>query len=241
MRNDNTQIYTAAGLFGCAAVYLGWKLWQGKAKGRCAQRDCSENVTDDHLYRLTISLPQWLVKYEDSLESTEFQTEEEMMKVAIDISARNVQHGGGPFGCAIFERNRDTKKTKLFATGANRVVQLNNCCLHGETVAIQFALQRKKNFSLGAKEGDKVDYVLCTSCEPCAMCMGAVFWSGVSEMVCGATKDDAERIGFDEGPVYPQSYKDLEKTGTVVKRNVLRKEAASVLEHYGKVGVIYNG
>ena len=59
-------------------------------------------------------------------------------------------------------------------------------------------------------------------------------------MVCSATKDDAESIGFNEGPVFPESYKALESAGCKVVRRVLRDEGAKVLHDYGKTGVIYN-
>jgi len=83
-------------------------------------------------------------------------------------------------------------------------------------------------------------FELFTSCEPCCMCLGATLWSGVSRIVCGATKDDAQAIGFDEGPVFEESYKHLEKAGVEVTRNVLREEAAKVLTRYGTSGMIYN-
>jgi len=156
-------------------------------------------VLSFHL-RLVITLPSWLSAYEASLSNKMFETDEQMMAVAIEISSRNVSTGdGGPFGCAIFERDRNTKKSRLFAVGANRVVPLHNSTLHGETVAIQFAQKKLKNFSLRPSVASNKEYVMCTSCEPCAMCLGATFWSGVSEMTCAATKDDAEEIGFDEG------------------------------------------
>lgn len=84
-------------------------------------------------------------------------------------------------------------------------------------------------------------FELFTSCEPCAMCLGATFWSGVSRMVCGATKEDAEAIGFNEGPVFEASYDHLREAGIEVTRRVLQKEAAKVLQDYGESGLIYNG
>jgi tRNA(Arg) A34 adenosine deaminase TadA len=163
------------------------------------------------------------------------------MLVAIEISRRNVaQNTGGPFGCAIFEKDTTTGKCKLFSVGANRVVPLNNSTLHGEMVAIQFAQKKLKHFSLSGNAENGKEYFLFTSCEPCAMCLGGTLWSGVSKIVCAATKDDAEAIGFNEGPVFPESYKALESAGCKVVRNVLREESAKVLQNYGETGVIYN-
>ena len=177
---------------------------------------------------------------------------------------------GGPFGCAIFERhyNNDSSSStnkgsycKLVSIGMNRVVPLNNCTLHGEMVAIQLAQQKIGSFTLmvdkeegictkvGDDSGDskeeklkkkKRQFELFTSCEPCTMCLGATLWSGVSRIVCGATKDDAQSIGFDEGPVYTSSYTHLEGCGVAVTKNVLREKAADVLRRYGSSGLIYN-
>ena len=189
--------------------------------------------------RVTITLPAWLIAYEASLSNKEFNSDEEMIQVAIDISAKNVETGsGGPFGTAIYERNKATNKCRLFAVGANQVVSLSNSTLHGETVAIQFAQKKLKNFTMMS---DDKEYILCTSCEPCAMCLGATFWSGVSELICAATKTDAESIGFQEGPVFEESYKILEEAGIKVKKTILRDKANKVLSDYGKTGVIYNG
>lgn len=161
-----------------------------------------------------------------------------MMAVAVEISKRNVDAAtGGPFGCAIFERTVG-KGTKLFAVGANRVTSLNNSTLHGETVAIQFAEQKLKSFSLRGRVSEN-QYILCTSCEPCAMCIGSIMWANPSEMHCAATKDDAEEIGFNEGPVFPDSYKHLEAAGILIKRCILRDEGKAVLDHYKSVGVMY--
>jgi tRNA(Arg) A34 adenosine deaminase TadA len=168
-----------------------------------------------------------------------FATDEAMMAVAVDISKQNVEHAtGGPFGCAIFERTIGGP-TKLFAVGANRVTSLNNSTLHGETVAIQFAEQKLKSFSLRQTEKSNKEYILCTSCEPCAMCLGSILWAGPKEMHCAAAKEDAEAIGFDEGPVFPESYKHLEASGITIKRRVLHKEGKAVLDHYKSVGVMY--
>lgn len=161
-----------------------------------------------------------------------------MMAVAVELSKRNVDEDtGGPFGTAIFQVNKQTGESTLFSVGVNRVVTLGNSTLHGETVAIQMAQKKLDTFSLRSCD---MEYHLYTSCEPCAMCLGATLWSGVSKMACAATKDDAEAIGFNEGPVFPESYKALETSGCKVVRNVLQKEGAAVLENYGKVGVIYN-
>lgn len=190
------------------------------------------------MLRVTTTLPQWLLEYEESLQGQSFDTDEDRMAVAVEISARNVKHQtGGPFGTAIYEHDKVTGKTRLLAVGCNRVVPLHNSTLHGEVTAIQFAEARLMKHSLASTS--RCSYILCTSCEPCCMCLGAVLWSGVSEMVCAATKDDAEAIGFNEGPVFPESYRALEETGMIIKRQVLQAEGSFVLKEYGETGVIY--
>ena len=191
--------------------------------------------------RLVISLPGWLDALYRSNKDKEFTSIEDMISLAVDISAQNVaENTGGPFGCAIFERDIATGIAKLFSCGANRVVPLNNSTLHAEMVAIQFAQKKLQQFSMkGAIEGK--EFVLCTSCEPCCQCLGGTLWSGVSELVCSAAKEDAEKIGFNEGPVFAESYKQLEEVGIKVKRQVLRSKGAAVLQRYGETGVIYNG
>jgi tRNA(Arg) A34 adenosine deaminase TadA len=189
-----------------------------------------------------ITIPEWARKYRNSFDEKSFTSDEEMMNVAIELSKRNVAHNtGGPFGCAIFEKDKTTGRSRLFSVGTNRVVSLNNSTLHGEMVAIQFAQKKLRVFSLSAHKDNSKEYCLYTSCEPCAMCLGGTLWSGVSKMVCAATKADAEAIGFNEGPVFPESYRALKSAGVEVLRNVLRDEGAKVLQNYGENGVIYNG
>ena len=168
-----------------------------------------------------------------------------MMRVAMELSKVNIDNEtGGPFGTAIFEYNPNTNESKLFSLGVNRVVPLCNSTLHGEMTAIQFGQQRINNFSFAgagsAAQGNK-QYHLYTSAAPCCQCLGGIMWSGVSKLVCGATKDDVESIGFHEGPVFdPMSYDALEDAGCTVVREVLREECAEVLQYYKQHGEIYN-
>lgn len=121
-------------------------------------------------FRVQVYMPEWTKSYVEQFNGKEFSTDEEMMRVAVDLSKHNViQNTGGPFGCAIFETDKSTGKSKLFSIGVNRVTTLNNSTLHGEMIAIQFAQKKLKNFALKDKTGSK-EYCLFTSCEPCAMC-----------------------------------------------------------------------
>ena len=159
------------------------------------------------------------------------------MRVAIAVSRENVERAtGGPFGAAIFE----AESGRLVSVGMNSVVRLNNCTLHGEIIAFMMAQQRVGSYTLHAPNLPR--HELFTSCEPCAMCLGAALWSGVRRVVSGAARDDASKLAFEEGPVFPESYRYLEARGIAIEREVLRDEAKAVLELYRRTsGTIYNG
>jgi len=184
---------------------------------------------------VTVSLPDW-VEAAAGFDRV-YATDQEKMRLAVELSRQNVVRGtGGPFGAAIFERGTG----KLVAVGVNSVVRLNNCTLHGEMVAFMMAQARLGCFSLRSDDGPQ--HELVTSCEPCAMCLGATLWSGVTRVVCGAHRDDARRLNFDEGPVFPESHAYLRARGIEIVDGVLRNEANAVLELYRtSQGTIYNG
>jgi tRNA(Arg) A34 adenosine deaminase TadA len=187
-----------------------------------------------HVPRVVIEYPEWVNEIVDG--SRVLPTDDDRMRLAIRLARENVERGtGGPFGAVIVERDSG----RVVAVGVNSVVRLNNCTLHGEMVAIMMAQQRVGSFTLAAP-GMPV-HELVTSCEPCAMCLGGALWSGVRRIVCGAAREDASRLKFEEGPVFAQSYAYLEERGIQVTRNVLRDEARDVLERYrARGGPIYN-
>jgi tRNA(Arg) A34 adenosine deaminase TadA len=181
-----------------------------------------------------IALPDWVDRAVDWERS--YRDDASRMRLAISLSSENVRHRtGGPFGAVIVEEETG----RLVAVGMNQVVPLNNAILHAEIVAFMFAQQRVGSYTLGVP--GRPAHTLVSSCDPCAMCLGAVLWSGVRRVVCGATRDDAERVSFDEGPVFPESYRYLEARGITIERGVLREEARVVLDEYARSGEIYNG
>ena len=187
------------------------------------------------MHDAVVSLPSWV---RDSVDFEHpYATDEERMRLAIRLARENVERGtGGPFGAAVFERESGL----LVSVGVNAVVRLNNCTLHAEMVAYQLAQKRITSFTLGADGHPAHD--LFTSCEPCAMCLGATLWSGVSRLVIGAAREDALALGFDEGPVFGESYEYLRNRGVVVAQGMLREEARAVLERYRELGgPVYNG
>ena len=184
---------------------------------------------------IQVSLPPWVPEVIAGREV--FATMEDRMRLAVALSRENVvRKTGGPFGAAIFERDSG----RLVAAGVNSVTRLNNCTLHGEMVAFMMAQAALGSFSLGMPGMPAHDLV--TSCEPCAMCLGAILWSGVSRVVCGAARADATELRFEEGPVFPESYQYLEARGIEIVHEVLREEARAVLRLYREQGgPIYNG
>jgi tRNA(Arg) A34 adenosine deaminase TadA len=182
-----------------------------------------------------VSLPTWVGETVDFTHP--YAADDDRMRLAIRVARENVERGtGGPFGAAVFER----ESGRLVSVGVNAVVRLNNCTLHAEMVAYQLAQRRVASFTLGA-DGHPA-HELFTSCEPCAMCLGATLWSGVSRLVIGAAREDAIALGFDEGPVFGESYEYLRSRGVEVARGVLRDEARAVLERYRELGgPVYNG
>lgn len=120
------------------------------------------------------------------------------------------------------------------------LVTLTNCSVtHAEIVALILAEQALDNYDL-SDHGQR-QLQLVTTCEPCTMCLGAVIWSGIHSLVCGARDEDARAIGFDEGPKPEHFFAELEQSGIHVIRDVLREEAAGLLRYYQEIGLpIYN-
>jgi tRNA(Arg) A34 adenosine deaminase TadA len=178
--------------------------------------------------------PDWMEQVVDW--RAHYATDESRMGLAIELARQNVLRGtGGPFGAAVFESGSGA----LVAAGVNSVTRLQNSMLHAEILAIMLAESRVGSYTLLGP--GLPHHELVTTCDPCAMCLGAVLWSGVRRLVTGADRADASALDFDEGPVFPESYAYLEARGVAVVRGVLRREAAAVMELYRRQGgVIYN-
>ncbi|UCC96334.1 MAG: nucleoside deaminase [Phycisphaerales bacterium] len=183
----------------------------------------------------TLRLPDWTETFLANEEQL-YPTAHERMRLAVRLAQLNIEHqSGGPFGAAIFELTTG----RLVAVGVNRVESTHCSIAHAEMLAIAIAQQTVGRYDLGSQQ-DLV-YELVTSTEPCAMCLGAIPWSGVRSLVCGARDEDARRIGFDEGTKPGNWVQSLENRGISVLRDVLRKEAEAVLVEYLKRGgLIYN-
>jgi tRNA(Arg) A34 adenosine deaminase TadA len=183
----------------------------------------------------TLHLPDWLEEFESRM-GDPFQSVDDRMRFVIELSRRNIREGtGGPFGAAVFRMDDGS----LLASGVNLVV--TGCCslLHAEIVAISRAQLQAGTHDLSGAGLPPCELV--TSTEPCAMCLGAITWSGVRKLVCGARRKDAEYIGFDEGEKPPAWIDGLQKRGIAVMEGILREEAVTVLrEYHAGGGRIYN-
>ena len=124
--------------------------------------------------------------------------EEKFMLQAIKASMKNVENGGGPFGAVI------VKDGKIIAVGTNRVTCNNDPTAHAEVQAIRKAAKKLKTFNLSGCE-------IYTSCEPCPMCLGAIYWARIDRIYYGNTKEDAAKIGFDDSFIYQELGLDKKK------------------------------
>ena len=180
-----------------------------------------------------LTLPGWLDPFMDEWNEP-LDTIEQRMKLAVALSAENVRHhSGGPFGAIVVEE----QGSRLLSVGVNLVTTLELSLAHAEMVALSLAQSAERNWNLGA--ASRVQLV--TSCEPCAMCFGAVPWSGVGSIVWGASKEEAEAAGFDEGDKPDNWVESLERRGITTQGGVLHQEAAAVLARYAhRDGAIYH-
>jgi len=178
-------------------------------------------------------LPAWLNEFMNAWPDP-LETIEQQMHLAVTLADENVQHHtGGPFGAIVVEE----KGGRLLGIGVNLVTAAELSMAHAEMVAISLAQSAIGNWNLSANGRAQ----LVTSCEPCAMCFGAVPWSGVASIIWGARKEDAESAGFDEGDKPRDWAATLERRGIRTQGGVLREEAAAVLQRYmRKDGAIYH-
>jgi len=179
---------------------------------------------------LTIRLPDWMFAELD-LQSAR-RTDEERMTLAIEVARRNTEHGGGPFGAIVVEAETGS----IVGLGSNLVVGHACSLLHAEIVAILMAQAGLQTYTLAGG-----NYELVTSSAPCVQCLGAVYWSGLRRMVCGAPLEAAEAAGFDEGPRSDDWKEQLARRGVSVTEGVLAERATDVLLDYARGGgILYN-
>jgi len=141
------------------------------------------------------------------------------MKQAIVMAESGMNsNAGGPFGAVI------VKGGKIIAKGYNQVTSTNDPTAHAEIVAIRHATQRLNSFQLD-------ECILYTSCEPCPMCLGAIYWARIQKVYFACNKKDAERINFDDQFIYKELDKDIQKR-SVKFIPLMREEGLNVFEKW---------
>ncbi len=124
---------------------------------------------------------------------------------AIELSRISVRTNGGPFGCVIVKNNQ------IIAEGLNEVTKINDPTAHAEIVTIRKACNELKNFHLKGTE-------MYTSCEPCPMCLSAIYWSHIDKIYFGNARIEAAKIGFDDNFIYDELSMDLTERKIVLQQ-----------------------
>lgn len=135
-----------------------------------------------------------------------------IMKKACNLASQSVLKGGGPFGAIITDKNLN-----IISEGHNMVAINNDPTQHAEIVAIRNACSKLNTFVLD-------EYILYTSCEPCPMCLSAIYWSRIKNVYYGNTRKDAKNIGFDDDFIYEEISKNIENRN--IKMNICNNEYA---------------
>jgi len=144
----------------------------------------------------------------------------EFMKRAIELSVESVNRGGGPFGSIIVKDNN------IVAEGSNKVTLTNDPTAHGEIVAIREACKKLNNFSLN-------DCELYSTCEPCPMCLSAIYWARIDKIYYANTRKDAQKIDFDDSLIYSELQKNINKR-KIPMIQMMRNEALEAFELWDK-------
>jgi tRNA(Arg) A34 adenosine deaminase TadA len=146
---------------------------------------------------------------------------QKFMREAIRLSIQMMRRGkGGPFGAIVVKGN------KIVGRGCNQVTSSNDPTAHAEIVAIRDACKRLETFSLH-------DCDLYTSCEPCPMCLSAVYWARIRSVFYGNTRKDAAKIAFDDDEIYHEVGRPIRKRKLVMKQ-LLRGEALVAFKEWEK-------
>ncbi len=141
------------------------------------------------------------------------------MSEAIALSLRNVREGrGGPFAALV------VRGDEVIGRGTNQVVASNDPTAHAEMVAIRSACCVLRSFQLDGCE-------VFASCEPCPMCLGAIYWARAERLYFAATREDAAAVGFDDELIYREIRMPL-ATRTLATRQLMRDEAKRALEEW---------
>ena len=133
----------------------------------------------------------------NKVESKNEQREKELMRQACELALTSVNKNCGPFGCIITDKDYN-----IISEGNNMVTELNDPTAHAEIMAIRKACKNKNSFIIDG-------YKLFSSCEPCPMCLSAIYWSKIKDIYYSNTREDAKNIGFDDDYIYEEIKKDI--------------------------------
>ena len=142
------------------------------------------------------------------------------MKIAIELSIESVNKNGGPFGSVVVKDN------KIIAKGSNKVTFSNDPTAHGEIVAIREACKKLNNFNLSGCE-------LYSTCEPCPMCLSAIYWARIDKVYYANTREDARKIDFDDSLIYSELDKKINER-KISMTQMMRNEALKAFELWDK-------
>jgi tRNA(Arg) A34 adenosine deaminase TadA len=142
------------------------------------------------------------------------------MMRAIELSIDSVNSRGGPFGSVI------VKDDKILGEGSNKVTSTNDPTAHGEIVAIRLACKNLNNFNLSGCD-------LYTSCEPCPMCLSAIYWAHIDKIYYANTRSDARKIDFDDSLIYSELTKKVDQR-KIPMVQLMREEASKAFELWDK-------
>lgn len=183
--------------------------------------------------QILVQLPHWLSTFATRYEPTDDIGQQ--MTLVLAATRENIaRESGGPFGAGVF----DATSGDLIALGVNLVTTEKLSALHAEMVAIALAQRKLGTYDL-SQAGSPLRLVCST--EPCAMCLGAIPWSGIAEVVTAARDADARAVGFDEGAKPDDWIGSLEHRGIRVTTDVMRDRAESLLREYqASAGILYN-
>ena len=187
-------------------------------------------------HQFDLYLPEWIPAFlKDQPEF--FLSSEDRMKLVLSLTNRQIEEWtGGPFGAAVFE----LESGRLISVGVNRVVVTGCSTAHAEVMALSLAQKAVGTHDLGAEE--LPEFQIVVNAQMCAMCLGAVIWSGVKEVCYAATSQEVEQItGFDEGPLPSNIEGVLRQRGIRLKEGIMVEESKRLLEKYvTNGGLVYN-
>ena len=192
--------------------------------------------TNTTVTQLTLQLPQWAIDKVHELPPAMPTVEQRMETVLFFAGANFKNNTGGPFAAGVFEE----ASGRFVSIGVNRVVPTNCSTAHAEIMALSLAQKQLKSYDLGGP-GMPSHQLVVNWC-PCAMCFGAVLWSGIRSLVIAGAGNQLETItGFDEGPIHPEWRQELKKRGITLQEDLLHDQAIEQFKEFAASGqLVYN-